>query len=115
VRQLALKNRGGLHRVLAGAMASETITSAFFKQWSFILRCNGTIQKWFGAKRYGFLTEDTSGNSIFFHANKFKRIVGEDAELIGRRVSFEIRPDVKNPERTAAFAASGTWWSGDAG
>jgi CspA family cold shock protein len=61
----------------------------------------GTV-KWFNAEKgYGFIANDEGGDDVFVH---FSAIVMEGYRRLkeGQKVSFEIEPDPKNPEKLRA-------------
>ena len=61
----------------------------------------GTV-KWFDAEKgYGFIANDEGGDDVFVH---FSAIVMEGYRRLkeGQKVSFEIEPDPKNPEKLRA-------------
>ena len=61
----------------------------------------GTV-KWFNAEKgYGFISNDAGGDDVFVH---FSAIVMEGYRRLkeGQRVSFEVEPDPKNPEKLRA-------------
>ena len=62
----------------------------------------GTV-RWFNAgKGYGFIADDQGGEDVFVH---FSAIVADGYRKLkeGQKVSFEIEPDPKNPEKLRAM------------
>ena len=62
----------------------------------------GTV-KWFNAEKgYGFISNDEGGDDVFVH---FSAIVAEGYRKLkeGQKVSFEIEPDPKYPEKLRAM------------
>ena len=62
---------------------------------------NGTV-KWFnGAKGYGFITNDESGEDLFVH---FSAIIAEGFKSLkeGQRVTFEVEDDADRGKLRAA-------------
>ena len=62
-----------------------------------------SIVKWFkDEKGYGFISNDEGGDDIFVH---FSAIVADGYRKLkeGQKVSFEIEPDPKNPEKLRAM------------
>ena len=68
----------------------------------------GTV-KWFNAEKgYGFISNDEGGEDIFVH---FSAIVADGYRKLkeGQKVSFEIEPDPKNPEKLRAINVQAIW------
>ena len=62
----------------------------------------GTV-KWFNAEKgYGFISNEEGGEDVFVH---FSAIVADGYRKLkeGQKVSFEIEPDPKNPEKLRAM------------
>lgn len=65
----------------------------------------GTV-KWFNAEKgYGFIAGDDGGEDVFVH---FSAIQAEGYRKLteGQKVSFEVEPDPKNPEKLRAINVS---------
>ena len=65
----------------------------------------GTV-KWFNAEKgYGFIAGDEGGDDVFVH---FSAIQAEGYRKLteGQKVSYEVEPDPKNPEKPRAINVS---------
>ncbi len=65
----------------------------------------GTV-KWFNAEKgYGFIAGDEGGDDVFVH---FSAIQAEGYRKLteGQKVSYEVEPDPKNPEKLRAINVS---------
>lgn len=65
----------------------------------------GTV-KWFNAEKgYGFIAGDEGGEDVFVH---FSAIQAEGYRKLteGQKVSYEVEPDPKNPEKLRAINVS---------
>lgn len=65
----------------------------------------GTV-KWFNAEKgYGFIAGDEGGEDVFVH---FSAIQAEGYRKLaeGQKVSYEVEPDPKNPDKLRAVNVS---------
>ncbi|HAT56295.1 MAG TPA: cold-shock protein [Veillonellaceae bacterium] len=66
----------------------------------------GTV-KWFNPdKGFGFITPDDGGEDLFVH---FSAIVADGFKTLneGQKVTFDVAPDPKNPNRSKAINVQG--------
>lgn len=65
----------------------------------------GTV-RWFNAEKgYGFIAGDEGGDDVFVH---FSAIQADGYRKLteGQKVSYEVEPDPKNPEKLRAVNVS---------
>ena len=62
----------------------------------------GTIEKLFADKGFGFITIDGEEKDLFFHKNELKGVTYEELK-VGDKVSFEKTDSPKGPNATNVF------------
>lgn len=63
----------------------------------------GKIKNWIGDRGFGFITDETGGQDVFFHINGSPDLRGEEESLVpGKVVVFDKRPSERHPGRFEA-------------
>jgi cold shock CspA family protein len=84
--------------------AGRSFTLPISNKWN-VFMATGIVIRYLADRRFGFIRPDENiASTVFFHCERFtNRRIAEDEDPTGRRVTFEIRPDRKDPTRFAAY------------